>query len=131
MEVTSSPTACRQNRYGESTPSALPSACQPPESQVDVENKGGEMPGTRAHTCSPGCGFRRYPRMPGKQKLSAPPAGAGSDPALVPAQTSNSVGELCVSHVRGEVLQMLEFAFLLVRISGSHFRKDPTVSLAS
>ena len=89
------------------------------------------MPGPRAHTCSPVCGFRRYPRMPGKQKLSAPPAGAGSDPALVPAQTSNSVGELCVSHVRGEVLQMLEFAFLLVRISGSHFRKDPTVSLAS
>ena len=28
MEVTGSPTACRQNRYGKSTPTALPSACQ-------------------------------------------------------------------------------------------------------
>ena len=89
------------------------------------------MPRPRAHTCSPVCGFRRTRACQANKSSQR----LRQEQVQIPRwswhkQASNSVGELYVSHVRGEVLQMLEFAFLLVRISGSYFRKDPTVSLA-
>ncbi len=88
------------------------------------------MPRPRAHTCSPVYGFRRTRACQANKSFQR----LRQEQVQIPRwsrhkQASNSVGELSVSHVRGEVLQMLEFAFLLVRISGSHFRKDPTVSL--